>query len=212
MRTKHDLHGRTFGRLTVLKKATSGWLCRCSCGTERAWRAFVLVSGNTSSCGCLHREMVSAMFRKHGARTHHESSRTYESWRGAKARTSRVGHKRAKYYIARGIVMCDRWRNDYAAFVADMGECPEGHSLDRIDNNGNYEPGNCRWAPQVQQVRNRNSTIKIVVDGREVPLGEAAEKAGVGYSTARWRQRQGWTAEQILAPTSSSQTTWTSRP
>lgn len=99
--------------------------------------------------------------------------------------------------------MCDRWRNDYAAFLADMGECPAGCSLDRIDNDGNYEPGNCRWAPQVTQVRNRGSTVKIVVDGVEMSLGEAAAKAGVGYTTARWRQLQGWPVEHILAPTSS---------
>lgn len=212
-----DLRGRTFTRLTVVEyagRSTDGrtlWKCTCTCGNVTTIPAQRLKSGNTRSCGCLHKEQLSLQRRKHGRRDRTKYCRTYEAWRGAKARVTRKNHRHAKHYAAKGIGMCERWLNSFEAFLEDMGECPPGMSLDRIDNNGNYEPGNCRWATQLEQIRNRSITRTITVDGVKRPLAEVAEEHGLSPKLVASRLNKGWSVIDALRPVKRASRPATSR-
>jgi len=92
-----------------------------------------------------------------------------------------------KWYGERGIVVCDRWRNSFEAFVEDMGVCPPGLSLDRIDNDGNYEPGNCRWATQREQTNNTRRNVLVSVDGETMTMQQFCDRRGLQYSMFRYR-------------------------
>ena len=154
-----DLTGERFGRLVVIQRAPNKrpkrtrWQCRCDCGAYTTVDGSALRTANTRSCGCLHDELA----RQHGATlnlTHgHTSggnSRTYTSWSSMHERCRR--HPR---YVGR-ITVCERW-DSFEHFLADMGERPTGLTLDRIDNDGNYTPTNCRWATHSEQQRNRRA-------------------------------------------------------
>lgn len=151
------LAGERFGRLTVTRDRVSSEpriACRCDCGTEVNPQLQNLASGRTTSCGCTRRG--EGNHRWNGAPKQHP---LYDTWRGMKERCFSPANKRYADYGGRGITVCDRWRDDFWAFVADMGERPDGHSLDRIDNDRGYEPGNVRWATASQQNYNQRARI-----------------------------------------------------
>ena len=153
--------GDRFGRLVVIERVPSAYnpryLCRCDCGRQLEVFGGNLRSGNSRSCGCLQRELLSAQRTTHGMSA--RDNRTYTTWLAMKGRcfNPHDGHH-YRLYGERGITVCDRWLgpDGFANFLADMGERPDGMTLDRYpDPDGNYEPGNCRWATPAEQGRNR---------------------------------------------------------
>ena len=160
-----DITGQLFGRLSVLgishrqrrssRISLIHWKCRCTCGTEVSVSTSDLRSGNTRSCGCLLIEVSSHINLKHGHTVGGKWSRTFQSWSDMKTRCYNKNSLDYENYGSRGIVVCDRWRDSFENFLADMAEKPAGLTLDRINNDGNYEPGNCRWATYSEQNKNR---------------------------------------------------------
>lgn len=156
-RTVKDLTGSTFGRLVVLARSGSTrnksarWECQCSCGATTIVTGKNLLRGITRSCGCLHREGMSALFKRHGM----TRTKVHQAWKAMHQRCSNPNRKHYQHYGGRGISVCERWAT-FENFYEDMGDPPsDRHSIDRIDVDGNYEPSNCRWATWSEQIRNR---------------------------------------------------------
>lgn len=151
-----DLTGRTCGRWLVLYRAPNigrrtAWWCECDCGAFRVVLTQSLRNGSSASCGCLKRERMSGVMAVHRAC----GTREYNSWQNMIQRCTNVNRKEYANYGGRGITVCPEWRLSFEAFYKDMGPRPEGMTLDRADNEGNYEPGNCRWATRSQQNHNQ---------------------------------------------------------
>jgi hypothetical protein len=156
-----DLKGQRFGKLTVLARdygvedSRAHWLCLCDCGSTATKKGKYLLNGDTRSCGCDQREMRANGNPKYGGNA--ASRREYTIWRSMKSRCLTPSSSNYRFYGGRGVTVCDRWRDDFNAFLADMGLCPEGYTLDRIDPFGHYEPDNCRWASWETQHKNLRS-------------------------------------------------------
>ena len=161
-----DIRGLRFGRWLVVGSAPvrlagiTKWACRCDCGTERMVAGGHLRGGRTNSCGCYNREVAGrrALERSttHGHSPRGKASPEYRAWRSMLNRCDHPCVNSYERYGGRGITVCSRWRESFEAFLADMGPKPSPkHSVDRIDNDGNYEPGNCRWATPIEQAQHK---------------------------------------------------------
>lgn len=186
---KPDLVNQRFGRLTVLSRNDEitgiRWDCLCDCGGTACVTTRNLKKDRTKSCGCLQKEVVGSLRRTHGL-TH---SPEYTVWQLMKDRCSNPKNKDFHSYGGRGISVCDRWVNSFENFLCDMGQKPScQHSIDRINNNGNYEPNNCRWATPVQQAKNQRTNVIVFHGNQIMSLGEFADL--IGTTRAALHQRR----------------------
>lgn len=181
-----DLTGQRFNRFLVLFRATNArtkggyllvqWYCRCDCGAVVILPMQAITSGNTKSCGCLKREVNHARLVTHGM----SRSAEYKAWHGAKSRCTNPATANYADYGGRGIRMADEWLNDFQAFFDHLGPRPSpAHSVDRIDNDGHYEPGNVRWATRSHQNNNQRNSIRVFIGDALVTITEAAQLLGL---------------------------------
>jgi hypothetical protein len=185
-----DLTGDRFGKLVAVKyhkgtqteecRIRGRWECICDCGNTILVKTDNLRNGHTKSCGCL--------VKIHGKHL----SRVYSIHHNMKDRCNNENSNMYEYYGARGIKVCDRW-NSFVNFYEDMGDPPDGYSLERLDVNGGYSKENCKWIPHKEQARNRRDTVMI----EGIPLIEWSEKYDLSVSTVKSRYRLGWTADRI---------------
>lgn len=193
--------GDRIGELTLHSSRLVGsarrryWLCRCSCGKIHSVRQDALLSGATRSCGHLQKEyaLTGDAHRTHGM----SETPIWHTWKSMLRRCEEVGHKDYPNYGGRGITVCEEWHT-FENFYADMGDKPEGMSIERTRNNEGYNPNNCVWATKKVQARNTRNTHYVIVGGRRVSLAEAVEGSGVPYHTAKSRIYRGWTSQQAL--------------
>ena len=191
--------GNTYGRLTILGPAEphvqpSGQrkqrvVAQCTCGTVKEYFKYAITCGNTTSCGCAHREATIASNTKHG---HYKNarSRTYIAWANMK---KRCGTARNYEHIA-----YDPAWDDFTVFLADMGECPEGLTIDRSNNTEGYSRENCRWATMLQQVNNRRNTTYVTIGDETDALANWCRRLGKNYRAVRSKMQRGSTALEAL--------------
>lgn len=218
---KSDLVGRKFGRLTAIErddrfvngKKIVYWKCLCDCGREHSVRVYSLLNSAVRSCGCFQRESAAKRSLKHGiyAGMRNKEPSFMTTWRGMLYRCEKPTFPAYKNYGGRGIRVCDRWRlgdgerQGFECFRDDMGPKPtSSHTLDRIDNEGNYEPSNCRWASRREQGLNTRVNHHVTLAGRRVTLTEAAESTGIPYNVLQGRLKNGWDEAKALATPHSS--------
>jgi hypothetical protein len=190
----NNLQGFQFGSLTVLQLGKSHgngavWLCQCKCGTQKEIRASDMVQGSVHSCGCEHQKRIAKANITHGK----TKTRTYKLWQAMRNRCNRINQD----YSCRGITYDERW-NSFEKFYLDMGEVPDGMSLDRIDFNGNYNKDNCRWATREQQANNTRASIVLDWQGKKQTLTQWARELGMKPDKLRARHRYGWSLERMM--------------
>ena len=186
MPKKVKMVGSVFGRIKVLeenkernKNGHITYKCLCECGNKKDILGSSLRSGLTQSCGCLQKEKV----KTHGM----DGTKSYRSWVSMKSRCYNANNQRYFRYGERGIKVCDRWLHSFSNFLNDMGNPKSGQSIERLDNDGDYEPNNCIWASPKQQARNRSTTVKALHNGKEMHIEEFSKEIGLTQSGARKR-------------------------
>lgn len=196
-----DLSGKVFSRLTVIsyshtnKYGGACWLCICVCGKNKIINYSSLIQGLSKSCGCLHKERISETLKTHGL----TRTKEYRAWIFMKHRCYNENDKRYKDYGGRGINVCNRWIDSFENFLADMGQAPSPkHSIDRKENDGNYEPGNCRWATQKEQQNNKRNIIHVTYNKETLCLNSFCKKYKLKYTTIYSRLKRGWSIEKTL--------------
>lgn len=173
-------------------------MCICECSPKLFFvRGDRLLSGQTQSCGCLRSEASAKRMWRHGA-TVNGMSREYRSWCEAKRRCFNPNHRYYADYGGRGITMCESWKNSFESFYEDMGPAMPDQSLDRVDVNGNYEPGNCRWADAKTQAQNRRNSRRGESD-KKMTLGELEALIGAPSGVVRELRRMGLSLAQIVS-------------
>ena len=194
-----NIIGKKFNRLTILEKVETGdrhsmYKCLCDCGKTNIARGSLVVSGATKSCGCYAAEKLLERSKSHGM-TH---TKIYSVWNQMMQRCNNPKNQAYANYGGRGITVCSRW-HDISKFREDMGDPPNGTSIDRINNDGNYEPGNCRWATRKEQAHNRRSkVIYWTHSGKTLCLNEWSKLLGVSPGMLHKRHKLGWPVDKIL--------------
>lgn len=199
-----DLTGQRFNKLTVIKyagkkgngkKKLCHWLCKCDCGNRVVVARNHLANGHTKSCGCYKLKRTSESHTIHGK---HGTSE-YIVWCNIKNRCYNKKNKSYPRYGKRGIIVCGHWLHSFESFYNDMGNKPSPrHTIERIDNNGNYEPSNCKWVTIKEQCNNRHNNRYITIDNETKTLAQWCRKYDIRYSTVHSRLTLGWSIEKAL--------------
>lgn len=198
MGSKINLKGRRFGRWLVLEETDErkcgsvAWLCKCDCGTVRTVSSNALLMGKSVSCGCYNKDVIT----KHGM----GRTRLAGIWRNIRYRCDNPQAIGANNYINRGIKICDEWANSFEAFAewALANGYSDDLTIDRIDNNGNYEPSNCRWTTAKEQGRNKRNNVLLTCNGETHCLSEWAEITNQPRARLNRRRTLGWSDEEII--------------
>jgi len=193
-----DISSQKFGRLTAIrfshlsqnKTKLHYWLFKCDCKNEKILSKNEVVRGKAKSCGCLFRDMGTT----HGC----TNTLTYQSWESMKKRCLNKNNRFYKNYGGRGIKVCDRWLNSFENFLEDMGKKPIRKTIDRINNNGNYEPSNCRWITKKDQCNNKSNNLSINFKGKTQSLTQWCEKYKLKYNSTYYHIKKGKDIKQIL--------------
>lgn len=196
-----DITGNEYGSLTVLeplpleKGKARSWQCACLCGGTHVATKGNLEAGSVTNCGCLKRERNSKLFYKHGKRFTNE----WYAWQSMKKRCTATNGNEKRNYVDRGITVYSGWVDDFQAFYDHVGPRPgAGYSLDRINNDGNYEPGNVRWATRKTQNLNKTTTLTECVNGCVLPIAVWAERLSIQPNTLKQRLRK-WTVPEAFS-------------
>lgn len=203
-RALKDYTGQRFGRLTATglverddsRENNHVWRFACDCGSFVSRRIKSVRSGHTASCGCLQQEALVRRNTTHGLMRAHSAA--YRTWKDMRARCTNANHKDFKDYGGRGISVCEVW-GEFPTFLADMGDRPANTTIDRVDVNGNYEPGNCRWADAGTQASNKRNNHRIEMRGEVKTLLQWCRELGLDHSKVAYRLRTGMTPEQAFA-------------
>lgn len=188
-----DLTGQTFHYLTAIeylgqKGNKSHWLCECKCGNRKSFARDKLMTGDTKSCGCYAKELPHSQLT-HGC----SGTPEYYAWLNAKDRCYNPNYKFFHRYGGRGIRVHEQWINDFQSFIDHIGPRPsKEYSLDRIDNDGDYEPGNVHWVTQDKQSRNRSTNVEITINGHTRCMAEWCQIYGIHKATVSYRIKKGW--------------------
>ncbi len=201
-----DIIGQRFNRLFVVGRAPSDkrgelrWTCQCDCGNHTVVLSSHIRSGRSASCGCLRGELTAKRNRanaKHGHVRNGKPTRTYFTWASMRARCYRPENKSFSRYGAKGIQICARWFN-FETFLSDMGERPDGKTLDRIKSGGHYMPSNCKWSTLIEQQSHTCRNHFIEVDGTSHTVAEWARIRGFIPQRIHQRIRNGWTEREAV--------------
>lgn len=200
MPKKLELTGKRFGSRVVIRESGRSpagrvlWLVRCDCGNEQ-----VLGSGfrNSPTCKKCENKRFTEQAKQLRPSVQQEYKSTYRSWIAARNRCNNPSHHAYDRYGGRGIKFCERW-DDFMLFLKDMGERPDGMSLDRIDNDGNYEPGNCRWATRGQQGSNKRNNVTLTHNGKTQTISQWSRETGIKFITIWARIQSGWSDSDCL--------------
>ena len=198
-----DIVGQQFGRLTVKaylgrKHHSSIWRCKCVCGNVVDVQGGALKNGTTKSCGCWQSDRMAGLNLKHGYARNGIRAPEYKTWEGMRDRCRNPRNKSYNRYGGRGIKVCERWQ-EFHKFIEDMGPKPGGpYSLERIDNDGDYEPANCKWALSAEQGRNKSNNRIVSFNGRKMSLIDASIEANIPYKSLKSRLQKGWDIERAL--------------
>lgn len=197
-----EVIGKTFGRWFVIcrngnsKNKSKQYLCRCVCGKEKNVIGVHLLDGKSTSCGCYSKEQSRKRRLKHGK----TKTRLFNIWQGLKNRCYLKSDKHYQWYGARGISVCSIWQNDFESFYnwALENGYADNLTIDRINNDGNYEPSNCRWVDHKTQCRNRRTNVLITIDGQTKTLIEWCEIKNMNYRLVWNRYRRGVSVERMF--------------
>lgn len=186
-----------FGHWTVLAWANGPKaFCRCVCGKERLVVKTQLSKGKSKSCGCKRQSTL-----RHGYTRVGKVKAEWQAWNHMKQRCYNPKDKHYHDYGARGITVCEEWRNSFDTFLADMGDKPSPkHSLDRIDYNLHYCKENCRWATPMEQSQNRRTVVNITYQGETKCMAEWSRHFGINRRTIAQRYKKGWSLEDVFSP------------
>lgn len=194
--------GEKYSRLTAIAQVSGPvWRFHCVCGNEIERRKYDVLSGNTKSCGCLRRDVV---VKRNMTRDVHEDQWVekhplWHRYQGMIARCTNENHPGYAHYGGRGITVCDRWLESFENFVADMGECPEGMTLERRDNDKGYSKENCVWATRARQSRNTSRNRLIEFGGVTLPMRDMEIRLGFKKGTLQRRLDLGWSVEDACS-------------